>query len=139
MAIAIEWPYLSPLFLEVHVNRDQRVELSEWVHRTFKTVASQCQNRKEFEEEKTKNNLNESRLHLKLPFLHVCSINGKKKTSMNLFWKIQFNSSNNQSKNLFFSNRKTTKQGGRFKKNTLWIFFVSILKIAFSYKKRNCW
>lgn len=42
-------------------------------------MASQCQNRKEFEEEKTKNNLNESRLHLKLPFLHVCSINGKKK------------------------------------------------------------
>lgn len=54
MAIAIEWPYLTHLFLEVHAHRDQRVELKERVHRTFKTVASQFQNREEFEEEKTK-------------------------------------------------------------------------------------
>jgi hypothetical protein len=45
VVIAVEQPWFTFLFLEIHVNRDQRVAVNERVHVTFITVASKCQNR----------------------------------------------------------------------------------------------
>lgn len=58
---------------------------------------------------------------------------------MNLFWKIQFSSSNNQSSKICFSHiekKKKNREGDLKKKNTLWIFFVSILKITQLWKEK---